>query len=74
MPGSYLLKGKVLVVRDWPRGGSPHGPLTKSDITLVSLNGYGCPMAENDATSQGSHFWHVLAIETLFGSPQFVKT
>ena len=42
-------------------------------ISQVSLDGLGCPTAENEATGQGVHFWCILANETLFGSREFMK-
>ena len=55
------------------RGGPPLVDITRSDITLASLDGFGCPTVKNEATGQGVHFWYVLAIETLLGGLKFVK-
>ena len=43
------------------------------EISQVSLDGLGCPTAENEATVQGVHFWCILVIETLPGSREFME-
>ena len=69
-----MFKGKGPGGERSVQGGVP--PLDEArylDISQVSLDGLGCPTAENEATSQGVHFWCILAIETLLGSREFVK-
>ena len=55
------------------RGGPPLVDGQISEISLASLDSFGCPAVENEATGQGVHFWCILAIETLLGSREFVK-
>ena len=54
-------------------GGTPLDSGRHLEISQVSLDGLGCPTAENEATGQGVHFWCILAIGTLLGSREFVK-